>query len=41
MKWVYIAVGILVIYYVGQIVELYVTINSNEEVQVIRSGVQP
>lgn len=40
MKWVYIALGIFIIFYIGQAIEHFV-ISSGEQIQSIRLGAQP
>lgn len=42
MKWIYIAVGMLVILYIGQMIEYVVMEYSNVgEVYIIKTGAQP
>lgn len=43
MKWVYIAIGVLIIYYVGQVIEGYYEEYYRDigHVQIIQGGVQP
>jgi len=38
MKWIYIALGILVVWHVGQYIEQYA---NRENVYIIQGGVQP
>ena len=40
MKWVYIAIGLIVFMYVGRTIEEYVSIFRGD-IQIIHSGVQP
>lgn len=42
MKWVYIAVGLVVVLYIGQTIEYFITKYSNaENVHVLRAGADP
>lgn len=38
MKWIYIAIGIVMIYYVGQVIEQYY---NQGNIYLIQGGVQP
>ena len=42
MKWLYIVVGMLIIFYVGQAIERMIgSYGHDGEVQIIKSGAQP
>ena len=41
MKWIYIIISMLIIFYVGRVIEYVVIGNSGEERQTIRLGAQP
>lgn len=40
MKWIYIAIGIIVLLYVGQMIQGYVSVYQGD-IQIIKSGVEP